>query len=282
MIKVFPWLKALGLLGVLLPTIGQAYVDIAGERIPFEVKKGTRFELCNDVAAYINNHRDHYDTNPRELFTFKAGKFNKPKSTPSTKERYIQLALQSVAHSKIRLTGFNSWKKNLERVEQRMQEQLEAQELVLDTNDPVPTTEAQQAVDSFINHLADIQKYENSYGHMVDEANNNLASSSAFSGLDVATVGELFKPIAGYILERFSPADGSIDLTQFAHSINGQVMLGITDGNGDIASSVKGSAGDGNDLLVAVENKSNSFSGNCAQQRLKGNTEHKAPIFIAA
>ncbi|WDE02581.1 calcium-binding protein [Thalassomonas actiniarum] len=138
------------------------------------------------------------------------------------------------------------------------------------TNDPAPTTEAQQAVDGFINHLADIQKYENSYGHMVDAANNNLASLSAFSGLGVATVGELFKPIAGYILERFSPADGSIDLTQFAHSINGQVMLGITDGNGDIASSVKGSAGDGNDLLVAVENKSNSLSGGLGDDVLVG------------
>ncbi|WDE02582.1 hypothetical protein [Thalassomonas actiniarum] len=134
MIKVLPWLKVLGLLGGLLPTIGYAHVDIADEQTPFEVKKGTRFGLCNDVAAYINNHRDYYDTNPRELFIFKTDKFNKPKSTPSTKERYIQLVLQSVAHSKIRLTGFNSWKKKLERIEQRMQEQLEVRELMVDIN----------------------------------------------------------------------------------------------------------------------------------------------------
>ncbi|WP_281561681.1 hypothetical protein [Thalassomonas sp. RHCl1] len=150
-------------------------------------------------------------------------------------------------------------------------------------NSANPTvSEAENAVDGFIGHLAKIQSVENQYGSQVANARSDYASFVNANNINIAGVGELFKPIAGYILERFSPADGSIDLTQFAHSINGQVMLGITDGNGDIASSVKGTAGDGNDLLVAVENKSNSFSGNCAQQRLKGNTEHKAPIFIAA
>lgn len=54
--------------------------QVASGTLPFIVSKGWRFDICNDVAGYINRHRDFYDNDPRELFSIEEGKFRKPKS----------------------------------------------------------------------------------------------------------------------------------------------------------------------------------------------------------
>ena len=133
------------------------------------------------------------------------------------------------------------------------------------------TQEAQQAVDGFLANLATIQTYEDNFHPQIHEANLNLASSSLFAGIQVSTVGEVLKPATGYILERFNTKDGSIDLTQFANTIDGEVMLGITNAFGEIASSQKGNlTSDKNDLLVAQESTSSTLVGGYGDDILIG------------
>jgi GH24 family phage-related lysozyme (muramidase) len=138
------------------------------------------------------------------------------------------------------------------------------------SNNVVSTLEAQQAVDGFIKNLSIIQAYEKKYDPQVDQANLNLNSSSLLSSIDVASVGELFKPAIGYLLERFNP-DGE-DITHLANTIDGEVMLGILNAQGEIASSVKGDAvQDKNDLLIAVEDKASTLVGGFGNDILIGN-----------
>ena len=102
--------------------------------IPFVVTKGTRYNICNDVADYINNHRAFYDSKPRELFSIQTGKFSKPKMPASTFERYVQIRLQSMAYNPIYLTGHNSWKKTIKSIEETMSQDLAITEFTIDIN----------------------------------------------------------------------------------------------------------------------------------------------------
>jgi len=96
--------------------------EVTDSTLPFIVSKGSRFDICNDVASYINKHRSFYDSEPRELFSIKDGKFGKPKSKAETVERYIQIALQQIAYGPIHLTCYrNGWKSHIAFMEKRIQ-----------------------------------------------------------------------------------------------------------------------------------------------------------------
>jgi Ca2+-binding RTX toxin-like protein len=134
-------------------------------------------------------------------------------------------------------------------------------------------SEAKATVDGFITNLNDIQKYEDEFGSkIVIEANKNLKNITSVS-LTAETVGELLKPATGYILERFNPENSAIDLTQFTHTIDGDVLLGIINKQtGEIASVNLNIIGkDKNDLLIAVENKANTLNGGLGDDVLIGN-----------
>lgn len=152
--------------------------------IPFVVTKGKSYTLCNDVAAYINEHRAFYDSKPRELFSIKTGKFNKPKMKPSTFERYVRLELQNIGFRRpITLTGHNSWKTEIESIEKIMLKDLIVTEFTMDINN-----------DGVRDNVFTYSFYEKKLQSFVfinyvinDEGNLNLAFKNGLS-----SIGELF------------------------------------------------------------------------------------------
>ena len=145
---------------------------VTNKAIPFIASKGSRFDICNDVADYINKHRDFYDSDPRALFSIREGKFNKPKATATTVERYIQIALQNMAYHPIQLTGYRTgWKNRITFMEEIIQQNFAVAELTVDINN-----------DGITDRVLSYSYYNNEYkfwGHvntvLNEKGNINLA-----------------------------------------------------------------------------------------------------------
>ena len=157
---------------------------IAKNEVPFVASKGSRFDICKDVAAYINKHRKLYDSDPRELFSVKEGKFNKPKARATTVERYIQIALQNMAYHPIQLTGYRTgWKNRITFMEQRVQQDFSVVELSIDINN-----------DGITERVQSYSYYNSEYkfwGHVNTVLDNKGNINLAFEQERVST-GELF------------------------------------------------------------------------------------------
>ncbi len=162
----------------------RSVVMVTESTVPFIASKGSRFNICNDVAAYINKHRDFYDSDPRALFSVKEGKFNKPKSTATTVERYIQIALQNMAYHPIQLTGYRTgWKNRITFMEEIMQQDFTVVELTLDINN-----------DGIRDRVQSYSYYNSEYkfwGHVNTVLNEKGNINLAFE-LGRITTGELF------------------------------------------------------------------------------------------
>lgn len=172
------------LTSLVIATFSQAESLVTKDPIPFIASKGSRFDICKEVATYINKHRDFYDSDPRELFTIKEGGFSKPMGKPATLERYIQIELQSIASHPIRLTGYPSgWKSRIKTIEQTMEEDLVVTEIIVDINN-----------DGITERVLNYSYYNSKYkfwGHvntvLDDKGNINLAF-----GKGRVTTGEQF------------------------------------------------------------------------------------------
>jgi Ca2+-binding RTX toxin-like protein len=137
-------------------------------------------------------------------------------------------------------------------------------------------TEAKTVIDAFLEqtHFAKISSVELNMSKVIGGVNVAQMANRDYGALSfvghIPNFGEIFKPITRYLLERFNP-DGE-DITHLANTINGEVMLGILNAQGEIASSVKGDAvQDKNDLLIAVEDKSSTLVGGFGNDILIGN-----------
>jgi len=153
--------------------------------MPFVVTKGKSYALCNDVATYINEHRAFYDNNPRELFSIKTGKFNKPKMKPSTFERYVKIRLQDISYNNIHFSADDGipWKELINSIEEIMEKNLKVTEFTIDINN-----------DGVRDKVMSYSFYDEKYNEWVfinqvldDKGNLNLAFKKGRS-----TFGELF------------------------------------------------------------------------------------------
>ncbi|MEM9101029.1 MAG: calcium-binding protein [Pseudomonadota bacterium] len=130
------------------------------------------------------------------------------------------------------------------------------------SSDTPTDDEAEQVVNAFMDsaHQARIQTYEQRWASNIVAANQDLQAIEYDES--VPTIGEVLKPITGYLLERFAPTSDDIDLSSFADKIDGEVILGIKNSQGQIASSVKGDEKrDKSDLLIAVNDEDTVLSG---------------------
>ncbi|MCP4990291.1 MAG: hypothetical protein GY928_30915 [Colwellia sp.] len=158
---------------------------------------------------------------------------------------------------------------------------LEADLFGLFSSNSPDDAEAKKVIDAFLepNHFSKIfskiSSDELEMSKVIDGVNVAQMANRDYGPLSfvshIPNFGEIFKPITSYLLERFNP-DGE-DLTYLASSINGEVILGILNAQGEIASSVKGDAvKDKSDLLIAVEeDKASTLVGGFGDDILIGN-----------
>ncbi len=155
---------------------------------------------------------------------------------------------------------------------------LEADLFGVFSSDSPTTSEAKAVIDAFLEpaHFAKISSDELEMGKVISGVNVAQMANRDYGALSfvghIPNFGEIFKPIARYLLERFNP-DGE-DITHLANTINGEVMLGILNAQGEISSSAKGDAvQDKNDLLIAVEDKASILVGGFGNDILIGNAK---------
>ena len=120
--------------------------------------------------------------------------------------------------------------------------------------------EAENAVSGFIQHLNKIQQVETDHPAAVANAQRDYATLVSTYNIDVAAVGQIFKPITQYILNRFNVTDPSL-----AQTIDGDVLLGIVDASGAISGTTA------NDLLVSVNDTASTLIGGDGNDVLIGN-----------
>ncbi|MCP4410961.1 MAG: hypothetical protein GY808_00070, partial [Gammaproteobacteria bacterium] len=120
--------------------------------------------------------------------------------------------------------------------------------------------EAENAVSGFIQHLNKIQQVETDHPAAVANAQRDYATLVSTYNIDVVAVGQIFKPITQYILNRFNVTDPSL-----AQTIDGDVLLGIVDANGAISGTTA------NDLLVSVNDTASTLIGGDGNDVLIGN-----------
>lgn len=101
----------------------------------YYVKKGTRFNICNDFSTYLSSMTEQEIKDARSIITEKKLNFTLPNSTPSTPERYIQLALQVMGRYPIKISKYrDDWFQMITRIQERSNSDLEVLLLHVDIN----------------------------------------------------------------------------------------------------------------------------------------------------
>lgn len=101
----------------------------------YYVKKGTRFNICNDFSTYLSSMTEQEIKDARSIITEKKLNFSLPSSTPSTPERYIQLELQVMGRYPVKISKHrNDWFQAIGRLQERLNLGLQVFLLHVDVN----------------------------------------------------------------------------------------------------------------------------------------------------
>ena len=123
---------------------------------------------------------------------------------------------------------------------------LESEIFGLFESDSPNDAEAKKVINLFTEktHFDRIQAYEKKYGAGAGLANRDYKSilDGSLGVSKVLSAGEVFKPIQNYLIKRYG-VTSDLDLSKEGLSIDGEVLLGIENSNGYVASSVKGESG---------------------------------------
>ena len=101
----------------------------------YAVKKGARFNICNDFSAYMSSMTEQEIRDARSIITEKKLNFTLPESVSSTPERYIQLSLAAMGQHPIKISKYrDDWFQMVNRIKERLNLDLEIVLLDIDIN----------------------------------------------------------------------------------------------------------------------------------------------------
>ena len=102
----------------------------------FTIQKGTQHQVCNNFIEYLSTMTVNETDSLRSVITAPRLKLSLPKANSETPQRFVQLALQRIGTSEIYLSGYNSWLKSIDTIQQALlpKAQLKVEELYVDVN----------------------------------------------------------------------------------------------------------------------------------------------------